>query len=597
FNFSTPRTCESNMSNNPPENDVLGKVEGKTWTGMEPLVSPSFSSGDNPFLRQRALMLETAKRVSSAKNSGSLHANRGVGTTSPEYKGLTGWNPIHPVAATSRESSTSWQEMHPPTCFPQPKSKSSPPRQESKSFFDVETSDEDEDDENEYHQLKVSTAYRDAGGAEEKGTSLTFSGSSGDCGWPERKNCSPPNKQAVSGSGGEGSPLLIDCTGRLGKLGGGGGWAKRSSESRSRGITGNGVSSDRVWTGRGHGTTRERRVTDHDLTSGQDINGSGAVSDDCMSGIEIHQESNTGFALGLTQGRSQAAGKRELSPAGTKRGRSSTDTRNGDRGRTPPGHGGGENNGNAGAEDGIAKKRRLSSLSLMSARSLGSDSNYETDPESDTPKVSHGIGGSGKGRICQGSGQMSRSKQRSGTHGRGTGQGLGIGTGGRGGGTGEPGINDKQERSRSPGEEMSNQIRNGSLSGKRRREEHLSQRIGALCVGSNGSDDYGSDLSAKRGSDSMAYQEAEARGRGGVSGLGSKILRTGEREAGENELDDDGDDDDLFDEDDLLDVGQRRPYIKNPTWLGPLEPYNLGGGAFINPFINQYLKGYQREGV
>lgn len=50
-------------------------------------------------------------------------------------------------------------------------------------------------------------------------------------------------------------------------------------------------------------------------------------------------------------------------------------------------------------------------------------------------------------------------------------------------------------------------------------------------------------------------------------------------------------------EDDELDDEELKPNMPNPTWLGPLEAYDLGGGGSINPSINRYLKDYQRDGV
>lgn len=46
-----------------------------------------------------------------------------------------------------------------------------------------------------------------------------------------------------------------------------------------------------------------------------------------------------------------------------------------------------------------------------------------------------------------------------------------------------------------------------------------------------------------------------------------------------------------------IDYEDLRPNIESPTWLSPLEPYDLGGGASINPSINRYLRDFQREGV
>ena len=56
-------------------------------------------------------------------------------------------------------------------------------------------------------------------------------------------------------------------------------------------------------------------------------------------------------------------------------------------------------------------------------------------------------------------------------------------------------------------------------------------------------------------------------------------------------------DQDEEDRDDEMDAADLKPSIENPTWLGPLEAFDLCGGGFINPSINRYLKGYQREGV
>lgn len=63
--------------------------------------------------------------------------------------------------------------------------------------------------------------------------------------------------------------------------------------------------------------------------------------------------------------------------------------------------------------------------------------------------------------------------------------------------------------------------------------------------------------------------------------------RLADMENREEDLEDDG-----FDAEEDL-----KPSIENPTWLGPLEAFDLGDGGFINPSINRYLKGYQREGV
>lgn len=59
------------------------------------------------------------------------------------------------------------------------------------------------------------------------------------------------------------------------------------------------------------------------------------------------------------------------------------------------------------------------------------------------------------------------------------------------------------------------------------------------------------------------------------------------RDKTKNEEEDDEDDD----------YDNLKPNIANPTWLGPLETYDLPGGACINPSINRYLHDYQRTGV
>lgn len=48
---------------------------------------------------------------------------------------------------------------------------------------------------------------------------------------------------------------------------------------------------------------------------------------------------------------------------------------------------------------------------------------------------------------------------------------------------------------------------------------------------------------------------------------------------------------------DELDGDDLKPHFESPPWLGPLEAFDLGGGGFINPSINRYLRGFQREGV
>lgn len=48
---------------------------------------------------------------------------------------------------------------------------------------------------------------------------------------------------------------------------------------------------------------------------------------------------------------------------------------------------------------------------------------------------------------------------------------------------------------------------------------------------------------------------------------------------------------------DKVDYEDLKPNIEEPTWLGPLERFDLGDGGSINPSINRYLRGFQREGV
>lgn len=96
---------------------------------------------------------------------------------------------------------------------------------------------------------------------------------------------------------------------------------------------------------------------------------------------------------------------------------------------------------------------------------------------------------------------------------------------------------------------------------KRGHDDLLNDRIEAMRVGSDGEGGGGGGRSRKR--------------RGRVDPMGE--------EEEENE--------------DEVDCEDRKPHLENPPWVGKLEPFDLGGGGYINPSINRYLRDYQREGV
>lgn len=365
---------------------------------------------------------------------------------------------------------------------------------------------------------------------------------SSDGGWPETKRCSPPNLKASSSS---------------------------SSSARSPGITGNRPHG-------GAGITGLRPPSQ--ISSGRE---SGVAGGEGISGARA--PSMHGRSVAATPAAAAAGSDNEwMSDAEDQDGPACTASSSGPataeatarpsglkRGRTPPrgggsGHASDGSSGSGGDARGRktgrlseryptpvpSRKQRSNSLSLSPPRLLACDSDYVTSEEEETQAIStSGVLGAG----ARPAGRKGTARDRGG--------------GGGGGGKKElPLSSAATARRRRPGAAAAATEDGDGRGRKRGHEDLLNDRIEALRVGSDG-------------------EEPQVSGGGKGKRRGGRVDPMA------------ADDNEEEEEDDEVDYEDRRPRFDDPPWLGKLEPFDLGGGGFINPSINRYLRGYQREGV
>ncbi|CAM9892341.1 unnamed protein product, partial [Sphacelaria rigidula] len=222
----------------------------------------------------------------------------------------------------------------------------------------------------------------------------------------------------------------------------------------------------------------------------------------------------------------------------------------------------------------VPRRPRSPPLSLSPLRFTAFDSDYDSAEDDDSDNGSHPTMSSKHGTTGRSSRRHSREHVRSGGDGfRGASRSLGNAEDYPTGGKGERG-GERERKLGHPDDGAPKADREGR--GLKRGLEHtLHDRIEAMRVASD---------------DEIAQSDRNSLDKRGRQCIGGRVGKKNGYRAGRS-ADHEETADDEWDEEDL------RPHISDPPWLGPLQAYDLGGGAFINPSINRYLREYQRDGV
>eukprot|EP00903_Cladosiphon_okamuranus_P010410 g9847.t1 len=512
---------------------------------------------DNPFLRQLQLMLDKSASNRAAAVSPSFpRAGPSTAASSPTWRPMTAISGGDTIGFTSSGSSIRGetgvgsrvsQIGQPLSAHPKKaaaaadiaadrNNKASRPRSPPRSLMDL-LEDSSSDDEAFHRRLFSSTSAKKKSPpsvAEDKKASPSSDG-----GWPETKRCSPPNLKASSSSTSSSSSVAAAASAAAA--------ASSGNIGRNPGITGGRAFG-------GAGITGSRPPSSHRSSNG------GGFAPAGRGGSSGARASMLGRSAAATAAAAAGSDNEWMSDAEDNNGPaydtaapSSAEATRGSgglkRGRTPPSGGDARGRKTGRLSERYpapvpARKHRSNSLSLSPSRLLPCDSDYVTSEEETLAIPKSGVQGA---RARAGGGKRD---QR------------------RGGGGGEkeelPLSSAAATRRWHPGAAAEGDV-GGGRGRKRGHEDLLNDRIEALRVGSDG-------------------EGPEA---GGGHGKGRKREGRVDLMADEEEEEDDDD----------VDYEDRRPSFENPPWLGELVPYDLGGGGFINPSINRYLREYQREGV
>lgn len=525
---------------------------------------------DNPFLRQLELMLEKSTSNRSAA-SPSLPRSATAAASAAAAASTSTRPPAAPPrgpgvvssagVANGRGAVGSWvSQVGQRPLSAQPKTaaaadsscgmKAGPTRTGPRSIFSMlDSSDEDNDDD--HRRFGVGAGGKRSTPATAAGAAVVAEAKRcSDGGWPETKRCLPPNLKALSsesadskhGGGGGGSSGHGGEDERRGllpsSLRGG-----NAAENGSRGGKSSGITGDRSY---GAAGITGPLVSSKGHTDGRTLSPRGArwrapgSDDEWMSDAEDARGSR-----GLKRGRASHR-RSSLEGGGSgQRGDSGSNSDNSD--------GRGRKTGRWSDRYPApipARKERCNSLSLSPSR-LPDDYVTSEEEENDgkNPIRAKGAGARAGGR-----------KGTSGNH-RGGGASGDSGSGKSGARESKKVLSLASPASSRRGPAGSAAGDGGSRGRKRAHEDLLNDRIEALRVSSDGE-----ETPRSGGKD--------GRGRG-------QAHSTGEEEEEEEEVD----------------YEDLRPHFEDPPWLGDFEPFLLEGGERINPSINRYLRGYQREGV